>query len=400
VSAPPVRVLLVDPSLFTAPYDAALTQGLLEAGVEPTWAVRPIRRGDREELPRRYVEPFFYRWVEQATWLPRQLRSAAKGVAHAWGLLRLVVRALQLRPDVIHFQWIVVPPLDSLAIWALRHLAPVVLTVHDTVPFNGQRMSPWQSLGFDLPMKLCDRVIVHTKAGRDALRARGVGDEKLSVIPHGPLSLPVAPSPRARTSEDRRYTFVMFGEIKPYKGCDVAVEALGLLPTLLRRQARVVIAGRPRMEMSALLERIEALGLSSVVEVRAFRHTEQEMADLFADADCFVMPYLQIDASGVYFLVKSLGKWLIASKVGIFAEDLREDAQGWLVPPGSPDTLALAIARAIVEQPRASGVEAGAAWSAIGEATRDLYQELVQEQELVHEEEELDSAAIEREEIG
>jgi glycosyltransferase involved in cell wall biosynthesis len=275
-----------------------------------------------------------------------------------------------------------------------------VLTVHDTVPFNGQRMSPWQSLGFDLPMKLCDRVIVHTKAGREALRARGVADEKLSVIPHGPLSLPVAPSPRARTSEDRRYTFVMFGEIKPYKGCDVAVEAFGLLPTLLRRQARVVIAGRPRMEMSPLLERIEALGLSSVVEVRAFRHTEQEMADLFADADCFVMPYLQIDASGVYFLVKSLGKWLIASKVGIFAEDLREDSQGWLVPPGNPDTLALAIARAIVEQPRASGVEAGAAWSAIGEATRELYQELVQEHELVHEEEDLDSTAIEREEIG
>ena len=32
----PLRVLLVDPSLFTAPYDAALTRGLLEAGVEPS----------------------------------------------------------------------------------------------------------------------------------------------------------------------------------------------------------------------------------------------------------------------------------------------------------------------------------------------------------------------------
>jgi glycosyltransferase involved in cell wall biosynthesis len=392
----PLRVLLVDPSLFTAPYDAALTQGLLDAGVEPTWAVRPIRPGDREELPRRYVEPFFYRWVERATWLPRQLRGVAKGFAHAWGLLRLIARAVQTRPDVVHFQWTVVPPLDSLAIWVLRHLAPVVLTVHDTVPFNGQRMSAWQSLGFDLPIKLSDRVIVHTKAGREALIARGVASEKLAVIPHGPLSLPVAPTPSARGSFDR-YTFVMFGEIKPYKGCDVAIEALGLLPTLLRKQTKLVIAGRPRMELSPLLERIHELGLSSVVEVRAFRHTEQQMADLFSEADCFVMPYRQIDASGVYFLVKSLGKWLIASNVGVFAEDLREGSQGWLLPPGNAEPLALAIARAIVERPQAISVEPGSAWSAIGEATRELYQQLVEEEE---EEAELETGAIEGEEIG
>jgi glycosyltransferase involved in cell wall biosynthesis len=153
------------------------------------------------------------------------------------------------------------------------------------------------------------------------------------------------------------------------------------------------------MDMTPLLERIAELGLSSIVEVRAFRHSEQEMADLFAEADCFVMPYLQIDASGVYFLVKSLGKWLIASKVGVFAEDLREDSQGWLLPPGNPATLALAIARAIVEQPKASNLEAGAAWSAIGEATRELYQQLVHEQELVQDEE-LEAGVIEREEIG
>ena len=46
-----IQALLVDPSLFTAPYYAALTQGLLAAGVEVTWATRPTRRGDRQETP-------------------------------------------------------------------------------------------------------------------------------------------------------------------------------------------------------------------------------------------------------------------------------------------------------------------------------------------------------------
>ncbi len=375
----PLRVLLVDPSLFTAPYDAALTQGLLDAGVEPSWAVRPVRPGDRQELPAERVDPFFYRWIERATFLPVKLRSALKGVSHALGLAKLIWRVARRRPDVIHFQWVVVPPLDTLAIWVLRFFAPVVLTVHDSVPYNGERMSRLQTWGFELPIRLSDRVIVHTRAGHEALRARGIAEEKLAIIPHGPLSLPMPPArPRiTRGGEDDRYTFVVFGEIKPYKGCDVLVEALGLLPTLILKQARVVIAGRPRMDLAPLRERIAALGLRSVVQIRAARLSEDEMVDLFGEADCFLMPYRQIDASGVYFLVKSLGKWLIASRVGIFAEDLQEGAQGFLVAPGSAEPLALAMARAIVERPRPEKVEAGAAWTAIGQATFQLYRELV-----------------------
>ena len=44
----PIEALLVDPSLFTAPYDAALTSGLVAAGVDPMWATRPQRRNDRQ----------------------------------------------------------------------------------------------------------------------------------------------------------------------------------------------------------------------------------------------------------------------------------------------------------------------------------------------------------------
>lgn len=376
----PIKVLLVDPSLFTAPYDAALTQGLVEAGVEPTWAVRPTRPGDRDELPPSRVDAFFYRWIERASWLPSKVRSAFKGVAHALGLAQLLWRVATRRPDVVHFQWIVVPPLDALAMGLLRLWRPVVLTVHDSVPFNGQKMSLFQTWGFELPIRLADRVIVHTKAGREALRARGIAEEKLHVIPHGPLSLQVQPpSPRiTRGGVDERYTFVIFGEIKPYKGCDLVVEALGSMPDLIRRQTRVVIAGRPRMDLTPLRERIAALGLRSVVQLRPARLTEEEMAELFAEADCFLMPYRQIDASGVYFLVKSLGKWLIASKVGIFAEDVEDGAQGYLVAPDNAAQLAVAMARAVVERPKPERLEVGAAWTAIGETTSALYRDLLE----------------------
>ncbi len=368
-----LRVLLVDPSLFTAPYDAALTRGLLAASVEPTWAVRPIRAGDREEIGTEHVDAFFYKHVDQLP-LPKRLRAAAKGFSHAVGLAGLLLRVWKNKPDIVHFQWLVVPPLDSAAIALIRRFAPVVLTVHDTVPFNGEHMSFLQNLAFDLPIRLSDAVVVHTHAGLDVLAGRGVPREKLNIIPHGPLPLNAQPAPGASERKDPRFTFVLFGELKNYKGVDVLVEALGLLPAELRARARVIVAGRARMDLSPVNARISELGLGGAIEIRAQRLEEQQMADLFEGTDCFLFPYRQIDASGVYFLVKSLGKWLIASRIGIFAEDILEGEHGALIPPDNARALADAMASAIEARPRPSPLQSGSAWATIGVKTRELYQ--------------------------
>jgi glycosyltransferase involved in cell wall biosynthesis len=167
---------------------------------------------------------------------------------------------------------------------------------------------------------------------------------------------------------------VLFGEIKPYKGLDILIEAVAALAAPVRRQLRVVVAGRPRMDIAPLASRIDVLGLGEQFELRLRRLTEEEMATLFAEADGFVFPYRQIDASGVYYLVKSLGKWLIASRVGIFAEEMSAEAQGTLVPPEDVPALAQALGYAIAKRPRGSVRAPGNSWSDIGRATRELYE--------------------------
>lgn len=370
-----IESLLVDPSLFTAPYDAALTEGLVASGVEPMWATRPQRQNDRQEIPVERVDPFFYRRVDEALSLPSKLRAVAKGLSHIAGLCVLVARVITRKPDVVHFQWTVVPPVDGLAIAVIRLFRPVVLTVHDTVAFNGERISWFQNLGFDWPIRLADRLIVHTRTGKQTLIARGVPADKVSVIPHGPLRLHVTPPTAAEIAQrDPRWTFVLFGEIKPYKGLDLLVEALAALPEATRLKARLVVAGRPRMDLAAIEARIAELGLGSVIEFRARRQSEEEMALLFAQADCFVFPYHQIDASGVYFLTKAFSKWMIASRVGIFAEDMRENIDGRLIPVGSVEALTEALAHAIEARPSGAGAQASDSWTAIGHQTRALYE--------------------------
>jgi glycosyltransferase involved in cell wall biosynthesis len=371
-----LRALLVDPSLFTAPYDASLTEGLVAAGVQPTWAVRPVRSGDREEIPARYCQAFFYQRVDAVSGLPSRVRKVAKGMAHVLGLARLVWRVVTQGPDVVHFQWAVVPPLDAVAMLLMKVRAAVVLTVHDSVPFNGDRLTFLQTAAFDLPIRLSDRVIVHTASARQRLLARGVPAEKVTIIPHGPLTIPgIGPATTTEGRRDPRQTFVLFGELKAYKGIDLLVEAVALLPPHVRRQTRFVVAGRAQMDLGPIRARIAALGLTELVEVREGRLSEEEMAALFAETDVFVFPYRQIDASGVYFLTKALGKWIIATRVGIFAEDLRDGGQGELVEPESPRMLAEAITRACTDRPRAAPVDTGTAWTAIGAVTAELYRE-------------------------
>ncbi|HEX2567752.1 MAG TPA: glycosyltransferase [Burkholderiales bacterium] len=370
-----MRVMLVDPSLYTGPYDAGLNRGLVEAHVQPVWITRPVRQGDRVEIPPERAEALFYRQTDQATWLPPSLRALAKGLAHAAGLARLVWKVWRQRPDVLHIQWVVVPLLDVIAMSIMRHWCPLVLTVHDSVAYNGQKM-PWlQRQAHWLPARLAHHIIVHTHGARENMCTHGIARERISVIPHGPLDLPAAPPPAA--ARDSRWTIVLFGEIKPYKGLDVLIDAVGALPQPVRSRLRIIVAGRPRMDLTPLTRRIEARGLARDFDLRLRRLNEAEMSALFAEADAFVFPYRQVDASGVYYLVKSLGKWLIASRVGVFAEEITA-AQGTLVPPGDAFALASALRFAAENRPRGSAAAADdkKSWLAIGRATRRLYERL------------------------
>ncbi|HEX2494170.1 MAG TPA: hypothetical protein VHK24_10370, partial [Steroidobacter sp.] len=80
----------------------------------------------------------------------------------------------------------------------------------------------------------------------------------------------------------------------------------------------------------------------------------------------------RIDASSVYHLVQPLGKWLIASRVGVFEEEMR--GEGTLVPPGDVPALARALEHAISARPSGSAGSAPRSWTEIGRATRALYE--------------------------
>jgi glycosyltransferase involved in cell wall biosynthesis len=370
-----MTVLLVDPSRFTVPYDAQLGEGLSQAGVRALWATRPLRSHESEELPSAATHAIFYRRLDRPRAVPRFAQGPLKALAHLAGLWRLLLLARQA--DVVHFQWTLLPVLDGAAMWLLRKFRPVLLTVHDSVPFNGHRMPFFQRFAADWPIKLAQRVIVHSKAAKQELVRRGIAAEKIAVVPHGPLPLKTAPAKKTGAQKagerDARWTFAMFGYLKPYKGIDLVIEAAGLLRDAFRGRARFVIAGSAQMDIAPLRARIVELGIADMVELRVGYLSNEALAGLLDDADCILFPYRQIDASGAYYMAKPLGKWIIASAVGVFADDVVHGQTGTLVPPSDSHALAQALEWALENRAKPVQVQAASSWRDIGALTKLQY---------------------------
>jgi len=363
----------VDPSLFTGPYDAGLTQGLEQAGVRCVWAVRPLRTGEKADLPDRLSRAIFYRHVDQADWLPSRLRPLAKALGHLVGLARLAALLRREKLGLIHLQWAVLPIVDALFVWLFRRRTPIVVTVHDTLPYNGSPISWLQKAGFFLPARLASQVIVHTRTAAERVAAQGVDPARINIVPHGPLSLAIGPPRAPIVKPPGLKTFVLFGQLKVYKGLDILVEAVGLMPPDMRAASRFIVAGAVAMDMAPIERRIAELGLAETIELRYGRMTETELAELLDEADVFIFPYREIDASGAYYLVRPLGKWTVASRVGVFAEDFIEGEDGATVGPADPADLARGLCDALSDKVISRARRGGIDWAEIGELTRLVY---------------------------
>src|SRR6187200_2337542 len=104
-----MKVQLVDPSAFTPPYDRALASALAARGAEVELLTSRFLYGPVPE-PRGYtVRECFYRRTA-ARGLDATGRRAFKAVEHLPDMLRL--RGL-LDADVVHYQWLTMPSLDS-----------------------------------------------------------------------------------------------------------------------------------------------------------------------------------------------------------------------------------------------------------------------------------------------
>jgi glycosyltransferase involved in cell wall biosynthesis len=234
-----------------------------------------------------------------------------------------------------------------------------------------------------------DAVIVHSEHGARRLReAVGVDPEKIHVIPHGVFqsaanfsrkadSLP----PELSASKDKQVV-LLFGLVRPYKGVDILLQAWEqLLKENNPNDIELWIVGMPRMDITAL----QKSSPTNVSWVPRFVDGE-ELAATFHHADIAVLPYNQIDQSGVLFTALPFGMPLILSDVGGFPEIAAEGAAE-LFPAGDSQALGELLNKLLTDQTRRERLRTSAlklssddgpfGWSSIAQQTLDLYRSIL-----------------------
>jgi glycosyltransferase involved in cell wall biosynthesis len=136
------------------------------------------------------------------------------------------------------------------------------------------------------------------------------------------------------------------GNLYPVKGHPVLLDALQRLQDAAPARWRLVVAGRGRNK-AALEERAAALGLRELVHFLGHR---DDVPDLLAAADVFVMPSLREGLPLAILEAMFAGKAIVASGVGGIPEAITSGEHGILVEPGDPAALSEAL-RALLSDP-------------------------------------------------
>lgn len=366
-----IRVDLIDPPAYSPPYDAALAGALAAAGASVRLLTSEFAYGPTPVPDRYRVEHRFYRLaVGKAGSRLRQFTKLAEHVPDM-----LLLRG-DHGADVTHFQWLTIPELDLRLLPADR---PVVLTIHDPLQRGRAPGRPRLRHG---AFSRVDAVIVHSEYARENVVAtHGLEPERVHVIRHGALGVGPSPEGVGRLPDgwapDPGVPVVMcFGLIRPYKGLETLLAAWRGLAG-----AELWIVGRPMTDISALV----AGAPPGVRFLPRFVSNAEEEA-LFARADVIVLPYERSERfgfSGVLATALGLGKAIVASDVGGFAE-VGTLGAARIFPAGDREALQQALSSLLAdpvarEQLAAAARSAAAdtfSWEAAARATLELYERI------------------------
>lgn len=133
---------------------------------------------------------------------------------------------------------------------------------------------------------------------------------------------------------------LFFGFVRPYKGLDVLIEAMGMLRG---EDVRLTVAGEAWKGMDATLERVRELGVEDLVEFDTRYLPDEEVAELFERADVVVLPYRSATGSGVVPVAYNYRRPVVVTAVGGLPEVVEDGRTGRIVPPEDPVALGAAI---------------------------------------------------------
>ncbi len=218
--------------------------------------------------------------------------------------------------------------------WIQARDRRIVYTVHNLAQHEG-RFSQLNDATNRWLFKHAHAIHVHDSQTASALAERYDRRHNVFVIPHGhyidayPNTTTRAQARQHLELPDHAFVYLFLGQIRPYKGLDLLIDAFGRLQD---DQSRLLIAGN--VDVSDYGARIRQLAAQHprIHLFPAFIGNE-DLQTYFNACDIVVLPYRHATTSGAAMLAYSFARAIIAPALGPFPE-LVGSERGVLFQPG------------------------------------------------------------------
>lgn len=337
-----MKYLMIDISGKVPKYDIALCEAmspsligkkelvLLAANIEPA-NVKCNAKRLISLIPRKFQNS------------ENKIKRSAKALEGLINYIYLLFFVLLTRPKIIHFQWLPFLEVSSIEriflqlIKLISSKSKLLLTVHNIYPHNssGNSRTKYKSR-FALVEKFFDKFILHLQISKfEFCREFGIEENRCKVIPHGvfePKNLTVKPYKR-----NEKLRLIMYGNQSYYKGSDILVDAIALLPKEIQNQICTTIVGKTSKDyLSLLQDKAKGLDINIIPEFIP----DEKLNQMILDSDIIVLPYREISQSGVLLLALYFERPIICSDLPSFRETLTSISDDYFF--GSCDSKKLA----------------------------------------------------------
>jgi glycosyltransferase involved in cell wall biosynthesis len=285
-----------------------------------------------------------YRLEPIVTW--RGFQPAARLWVFSRALVELAIWCLRPGRRLVHVHTAVRGSLyrKSICVFLVRLLRrPVMLHVHagpgDIEPF-AERLGTARRLFFRRALAAASRTLaVSSESARAMERCLGASD--VVVVPN---AAPEVPAALARTTTEEPRVLYLGGFEFPVKGGEVLVAALELCAEALSEVVfELAGPGDPSQALLELAERAPNVRCAGWLDPEAKRRA-------FERCGLFVLPSLSEGLPVALLEAMAWGRPIVATRVGGVPDVVVDGVEARIVPPGDPQSLAVAI-QALMRDP-------------------------------------------------